>query len=180
MKSQWKRHALVGLCCLLLIAAPPACAAQSDAAPTQRAPVKVSDMFAAYTNLDLKPYEGKAILINFFTEWCYYCMQEMPDIKKVYDEYNPDEVQIILVHVWDGEDASNSESVRATYNLEDLTFYEDEDRSVAAFVGLQGYPASLFIGKDDAIHSAANYMLTYDQLTAFMDEMGVSKKADAQ
>lgn len=189
MNTNWKHRALVLLCCTLLIAAPTACAAQTGEAaqtPTaqpqaaeEAAPI-ASELFSTYTNLDLAPYEGKAIFINFFTEWCYYCMQEMPDIKKLYDEYNEDELQVILVHVWDGEDASNSESVKATYGLEDLTFFEDEDRMVAAFVGLGGYPGSLFIAKDGTLHGAANYMLTYDQLSAYMEEMGVSKKAAAQ
>ena len=107
-------------------------------------------------------------------------MEEMPDIKAVYDAYSEDDLQIVLVHVWDGEDASHSETVRKTYGLENLTFFEDEDMSLSAFVGLQGYPASLFVAKDGTLAAAMNYMLTYEAMEKQLEALQVEKKAVAE
>ena len=104
-------------------------------------------------------------------------MQEMPDIKTLYDTYDEDELAIVLVHVWDGENADNTASVKEKYGMEDMTFFEDEDMLVASLVGLQGYPASLFLNPDGTLAAAANYMLTLEQMTGQLDAMGVARKA---
>ena len=33
----------------------------------------------------LSSLEGKPVVINFWTSWCTYCKQEMPDFQEVYD-----------------------------------------------------------------------------------------------
>ena len=79
MNKLWFRR-LAGLLALMtLLAAAPL-------APAEEAP-NVTDLLNSYTELDLTPYRGKAVFLNFFTEWCYYCMQEMPDIKTMYETY---------------------------------------------------------------------------------------------
>ena len=157
------------LCLLMLCAATIAHAEE---------PVNARDVITEYTALDLTVYEGKAIYINFLTEWCPYCMLELPDIKTLYETYDPDDLAIVLVHVWDGEDETNTQSIIEEYGLEEMTFYEDMDRSLAAFVGLQGYPASLFIDKDGVLNGAYNYYLSYEQMQAEMEAMGVDLRPE--
>ena len=90
-KSSIRKLAGLLVLAVLLAAAP--------LAPAEEAP-NVTELMNSYTELDLSPYLGKTVFINFFTEWCYYCMQEMPDIKALYDTYSEDELAIVLVHVW--------------------------------------------------------------------------------
>jgi thiol-disulfide isomerase/thioredoxin len=154
--------------------------AQSTAAPPQEAPAPQGDrldMFAALaeSKLDLTPYKGKAIFLNFFTEWCPYCMQEMPAIKTIFNTYSQEELQIILVHVWDGEDERNTESIRQTYGLQDMTFFEDQDMGLARLVGLPGYPTSIFIDKDGYLEAGIPSALSLEQMAQAMESMGVSK-----
>ena len=137
----------------------------------------VTEFLKQYTTLDLTEHLGKTVLINFFTEWCPYCMQEMPDLKAVNDLYDPESFHMILVHVWDGEDASNTESVKERYDMHHMEFFEDEDRMVAAVAGVPGYPATLILHPDGTLAAGQSSMLTYDMLTAFLDNMGVERKA---
>lgn len=102
-KSSLRKLAGLLVLAVLLAAAP--------LAPAEEAP-NVTQLMNSHTSLDLSPYLGKTVFINFFTEWCYYCMQEMPDIKTLYDTYDEDELAIVLVHVWDGENADNTASVK--------------------------------------------------------------------
>lgn len=165
---------LLALLLALLLWIP--CAALGEDTATSRETEKtyVLDLFKD-TKLDLTPYAGKAIFLNFFTEWCPFCMQEMPEIKKIFQDYSAQELQIILVHVWDGEDEKNSQSIRETYGLEDMTFFEDEDRMLAQLIGIPGYPTSLFIDKDGNLETAAASALTYENMAQIMDGMGVAK-----
>lgn len=170
-RTGWTRLCMLLLSALLLMPL----GAQAQSEPT---PPNVTELMQKYTDLDLTPYLGKTVYLNFFTEWCYFCMQEMPDIKQMYDTYDEDALQIVLVHVWDGEDESNTESVKEKYGLEDLTFFEDKDFTAATMVGLQGYPASLFLNPDGTIATGANYLLTWEDMSAQLDAMGVQRKAE--
>ena len=117
---------------LLLLAAVPTALAQAE-------PRKIN-LFEYFegSDLDLTPYKGKALFLNFFTEWCPYCMEEMDSIKKVFETYSPDELQPILVHCWSGEDASNTERVKELWPGE-MTFFEDETMSILEMVSTDSH-----------------------------------------
>ena len=161
------------LLCLLL----PLTACAETAEPQETEPLNVIDFFNQYTQLDLTPHRGKTILINFFTEWCTYCMQEMPDMKEVNDLYDSESFHMVLVHVWDGEDESNTESVKERFGMQHMNFFEDTDRMAASAAGVPGYPATLIVGPDGTLIGAQSGMLTLDVLTEFLDSMGVERVA---
>ncbi|MBN1778326.1 MAG: TlpA family protein disulfide reductase [Clostridiales bacterium] len=154
-----------------------AAAAAPTAAPTaeqetESAPVYINDYYKD-TVLDLARYEGKTVLINYFTEWCPYCMEEMPDIKKAYDTYDPNSLAIILVHPWDGEDATNSASVVAKYGLEGVTVIEDEDFALVGAIGVPGYPTSVIVDQAGYLYDAVASMISFEWLASAFDDLGV-------
>ena len=106
-------------------------------------------------------------------------MQEMPDFEKVNDLYSPDELEVVLVHVWDGEDEKSTENVKTRFGMEDMTFFEDKDRMVASAVGLMGYPATIIVEPDGSLHTAINSMVTLEWLTNVLDELGVARAEEA-
>ena len=171
-----KRNHLRLLALLMCMLIPLSACAETAAPETESMP-NVVDILNEHTTLDLSGHLGKTVLINFFTEWCTYCMQEMPDMKEVNDLYDPESFQMILVHVWDGEDESNTESVKERFGMQHMTFFEDEDRMVAGVVGVPGYPATLIVNPDGTLAAGQSGMLTFDVLTQFLDGMGVERKA---
>ena len=176
MKRNHLRMLALLLCILLPLSAcaetaAPEAETQTDATPN------LTELLAEYTTLDLTPYLGKTVIVNFFTEWCTYCMQEMPDFRKINDLYDPEQFQMVLVHVWDGEDESNTQSVKDRFDMHHMTFFEDEDRAVASLVGVPGYPATLIADGEGNVIAGQSGMLTYDVLTAFLDELGVERVA---
>lgn len=162
------------LLALVLCLLTPLCAMAEEQAPD------VTGVLKKYTALDLEPYLGKTVVVNFFTEWCYYCMQEMPDLKAVNDLYDPESFQMVLVHVWDGEDETSTENVKEKFGMQHMTFFEDTDRLVASMVGLQGYPATLVINPDGTLSAAQSGMVTLEALTSHLDAMGVKRAQEAQ
>ncbi len=172
-----KRNHLRILALLLCIILPLSACAETAEPETETNP-NLTELLNKYTTLDLSPYQGKTVIVNFFTEWCGYCMQEMPDFRKVNDLYNPEQFQMVLVHVWDGEDESNTQSVKDRFDMHHMTFFEDEDRMVASLVGVPGYPATLIVDGEGNVIAGQSGMLTYDVLTAFLDEVGVERVAE--
>lgn len=130
------------------------------------------------TLVDVNDHQGKAIWLNFYTSWCSYCMKEMPAIKQTFETYDPNEVSIILVHAWSGEGPEASAEVIERFGLQEMLHLEDSDLALTQLVGLDGFPTSIFINKEGYYIGRA-YGLEYDSMAAYMDEMGVAKRADA-
>ena len=151
----FKRLTVLALC-VMMLALPVFSMAEETAKPN------VTDILKTYSELDLSPYQGKVVLVNFFTEWY---------------QYEEDSLQIVLVHPWAGEDAANTENVKERFDMHDMTFFEDEDGLVSTIVGVPGYPTSLFVNPDGTLEAGAAYMLTLEQMTAQLDAMGAVRKA---
>ena len=47
----------------------------------------------------LSDYKGKAVFLNFWATGCLYCKQEMPDIEKLYKEYNLNQEEVVIIGV---------------------------------------------------------------------------------
>lgn len=47
---------------------------------------------------DMKEYEGKYILVNFWAHWCGPCVKEFPAMQALYDALNEDGFEIIAIH----------------------------------------------------------------------------------
>ena len=164
------------LLCLLL---PLTACAETTAEPQENKLPNVTELLTKYTTLDLSPYLGKTVLVNFFTEWCGYCMKEMPDFREVNDLYNPEQFQMVLVHVWDGEDETSTENVKTKFGMEDMVFFEDTDRMVASVVGLMGYPATIIVNPDGTLATAVNSMVTEEWLTTVLDDLSVARAEES-
>ncbi|MBR2836687.1 MAG: TlpA family protein disulfide reductase [Coriobacteriales bacterium] len=51
------------------------------------------------TTHKLADYRGKIIFLNFWTTWCGYCVQEMPDIQQLYLDNGSNEGDVIILGV---------------------------------------------------------------------------------
>lgn len=135
-----------------------------------------------HSGLDLSPYRNKALFLYFFVEGNPRCMEEMQHIKQIYQTYDEDELQIVLIHVWDGEDedGQSAERIGEAYDVEELVFYEDQTKQVAGLVGLPSYPTSIFIDKEGYLQDALARFLEYDLIAEVIESMEVAKKSDAR
>ena len=175
MNIKWRRF----LALFLILSVLPFSAvaeATSTPVPTNAAGYPYVLDYFTNTPLDVTQYEGTALFLNFFTGWCPYCMQEMPEIKQIFDTYSPDDVAIILVHAWDGEDASDSATVVEKYGLQNMIMLEDEQMTLTSTIGLTGFPTSIFIGKDGYLANYTPGALTFDTMSGILDGMGIAKR----
>ena len=74
---------------------------------------KVGDMFTDFTvqqdpsnpnsKVRLGNYvgQGKWVVADFWASWCGYCIQEIPYLKKIYNDLPEDKVTVLSIAVWD-------------------------------------------------------------------------------
>ena len=46
---------------------------------------------------DLSDLKGKVVLVNFWATWCPPCLDEMPDLNRLYEEYKDDGLVVLTV-----------------------------------------------------------------------------------
>lgn len=113
----------------------------------------------AFTDLEGKPVDvkklrGKVVFIDFWATWCVPCMQEMPYIQKLYNEFksNPDVVFMIVNSGAKNtlQDAQNWKGNK-TYSF---PVYYNTDANVGEKFGFNIIPATYVIDKKGRIRFA--------------------------
>ncbi len=101
--------------------------------------------------ISLSDYRGKIVFLNFWTTWCKYCLEEMPDFQEAYEKYG-DDLQILLVNVTTDENTDRAGVIK-WYEQFDYTMpmVLDEDGDVTSQFTIPGYPTTYFIDRDGSV-----------------------------
>lgn len=113
--------------------------------------------------------EGKPVVINFWTTWCTYCKEEMPDFNEVYKEY-ADRVNFMMIDVNGG---GNDDMDKAYDYIDESDFefpvYYDSEMSAAQAYGLTSFPTSVVIDTDGVMIYAYPGMLSKQNLVSLIE-----------
>jgi len=61
--------------------------------------IKGVDFF--WNQLDLEEFNGKYVLLDFWASWCKSCRKNIPDVKKLYNKYHENGLEIISISLDD-------------------------------------------------------------------------------
>ena len=99
------------------------------------------------TQLDLKDFKGKLILLNFWATWCAPCKEEMPSLDLLQSNKNLKNLKIFPINV--GKD--NIEKASKFFKdlkIKNLDVYFDSPVTLAKKFSLRGIPTSILLNKD--------------------------------
>lgn len=99
-------------------------------------------------SLNMEQYEGDVVLINFWATWCGPCVEEMPDLQKLYTEYN-DRVTFLFV----ARDKRNRVANFIVKNNYNFPVYFESGLTPKQFYHTS-IPATYIIGKNGIIEMA--------------------------
>ena len=88
--------------------------------------------------------KNKKVFINFWATWCISCIQEMPLLEKLKEQYGND---VVFVAVNAGEATNLIDRFMRKHKFS-FIILKDEDRAFSKSVGVDSLPVSLVIDKD--------------------------------
>jgi len=99
--------------------------------------------------VNLSDYLGKVVLVNIWATWCLPCVEEMPSMQKLYNEFKNDDFEILAVSI----DVQGLEVVAPFMENHKLTFPAllDPQGTVKTPYGITGVPESFIIDKDGTL-----------------------------
>lgn len=123
-------------------------------------PASVGNQFIDFTmnDIDGKPHKlseyigkGKYVLIDFWASWCPPCREEMPNVKKVYEQYKDKGFDIVGISL----DKNKEDWQKGITNLgitwhqlSDLKWWRNEG---AAKYGVRAIPATFLVDPNGKI-----------------------------
>lgn len=117
----------------------------------------------------LSDYRGKIVILNFWTTWCQYCKQEMPDLNELSSELKKeDEAVLLAVDVQESADTVRKYLKSSKFSLRVVL---DEDGEVMQQYSVSGFPTTFVINKDGSVYTYNVGATDKQSLLAVLDEM---------
>lgn len=140
-------------------------ALQTDKVPPDFFMVKDGQETIALSELN-----GKYVFMNFWTTWCHYCREEMPDLNKLYLEFNEKNVEFIFINATTQE--KNIDDV-ITYLKESnysMPVYLDRKGEVTKAYGVPGFPFTVVLNPEGQVIYARGGPISYAQAKELLSQ----------
>ncbi len=104
---------------------------------------------------DVSPadYQGKVLLIDFWATWCRPCMDEMPNVVKLYTEYHTAGFDILGVSLDREGDLARLQKITQEQHMPWRQIYDGKwwQAEIAQLHDVQTIPFTILIGKDGKV-----------------------------
>lgn len=146
------RHRFSGRSCAVWLIAVVLASLAFSVAGAERGILKIGDPLPRFSLQDLESravtlpddLAGKAVVLHFWADWCPYCLEEMPVLDKLYQQYGKQGFMVYAVNVGQGLDTARAYAgkVKITYPV-----LLDIDGRTAKSFGVRGLPRTFFIDR---------------------------------
>lgn len=122
----------------------------------------------------LSEYKGKTVFLNFWATWCPPCKKEMPHIEELYNEYNKNNDDVVILGIASpnfGREKSE-EYIKDFLNKENYTFpvVFDTNISLVMNYGINAFPTTFIIDKEGYITKFIPGAMDKNTMQKFIEE----------
>jgi peroxiredoxin len=150
----------------------PALSPTSEAEATTEPALQIGDVAPDFTlptlsgeEVSLRDFRGKVVLLNFWATWCGPCRSETPDLQRLYEKYQDQNLVVVGVSV---DEADTVEAVPGFIEEFGLTYpilLDTDLQTSVAYEGnfyLGGIPKSYFIDPAGVVQDIGAGALEWD------------------
>ncbi len=116
----------------------------------------------------LSSFKGKKIFINFWTTWCPYCVEEMPDIEKLYQETKDGDLVILTINSGESKKTAQEFIEKKGFTFPVLL---DIDGKVSQLYEVAYLPTSYFIDSEGYLVKGVTQGLSLEAMKAYVDAL---------
>ncbi len=129
----------------------------------------------------LEDYKGKTVFLNFWATWCPPCKAELPDIQRLYEEYDTEGEDALIVLGVAGPDMGNEKSKEeiAAFLEENGYTYPvlmDTDWELFEEYQIYSFPTTFMIDKEGNVFGYASGQLSYDMMKDIVNQTMEGKR----
>ncbi|UCC94141.1 MAG: TlpA family protein disulfide reductase [Thermoplasmata archaeon] len=117
----------------------------------------------------LEDFEGRVLVVDFFTTWCVYCTDQIVAMEEVRDTYSEDQVAILWVDPDDRESKDKVAEYRVKYDITWPMTYKSSDMGTDYMV--DAYPTTVVIDGDGVIQYYHTGTVTTAKLMEVIDDL---------
>ena len=123
----------------------------------------------------LEDYKGKTIFLNFWATWCPPCKAEMPDIQEIYETYDTegeDALVVLGVAAPSLGREGTEEDIKAFLDENGYTYpvLMDTEGELFAAYGIYSYPTTFMIDREGNVFGYVSGMLTKDMMESIIKQ----------
>ncbi len=94
--------------------------------------------------------KGKYVLVDFWSPWCGPCKREIPNIKKVYEQYKDKGFEVLSIAVWERQPVQVTIDTAADLGM-DWLHINNAGSVPTDIYGIEGIPHLMLIGPNGTI-----------------------------
>lgn len=118
---------------------------------------------------ELDDYQGKVLVVDFFTTWCVYCTDQLVVLEEVRDRYPEDQVAILMVDSDDRESRDKVAEYRVKYDIPWPVAYKAGDMGEDYLV--DAYPTTVVVDGDGVVQYYHTGTVSGDKLRDVIDDL---------
>ena len=119
--------------------------------------------------VSLSDFNGKPVLINFWATWCPPCVQEMPLLQEISDDYAG---ELVVLPVNGGDSMEQIRAFAEAYEY-NLMFLADPENALSLEYSVRGFPTSFFIDVDGLVQGTYVGMIDENIISYYLEKIGV-------
>ncbi|MCI8515933.1 MAG: redoxin domain-containing protein [Hungatella sp.] len=129
----------------------------------------------------LSDYKGKTVFLNFWATWCPPCRAEMPDIQKLYEEYETEGDQALIVLGVAGPNMGNEKSEEEIAGFLEENGYTypvvmDTEGSLFAEYAVYAFPTTFMIDREGNVFGYVSGQISYDMMKDIISQTMEGKR----
>ena len=123
----------------------------------------------------LEDYKGKTIFLNFWATWCPPCKAEMPDIQEIYETYDTegeDALVVLGVATPSMGQEGTEEEIRTFLEENGYTYpvLMDTEGELFGAYGVYSLPTTFMIDREGNVFGYVSGMLTKDMMESIIKQ----------